>query len=496
MKISTAVGAVKAAPDAVAVFLFDDEVRSPRLPSLSRATVNEITKLITASKFSGKKEELVRHYSDRAMAPMLLLIGLGTRKDFHWQTIRLTAGAAVRAGRDNGAKTIVLVSENKLTDDLGAEEVTRALVDGVVLGNWTFDGYKKLSLKEVKELKSVTLYYANERRKRIADRVIKRYAEIARCTNLARQWGSEPANVVTTDFLAREARKLSKQGVKVSILERPQMQRLGLNLLLAVSKGSAMPPKLVIMDWNPRGAKKTYAFVGKGLVFDSGGLNIKVASMEEMKSDMCGAAAVLAAMNGVAQLRPSVRVVGVMGCVENAVGPDAYRPSDIYTAYNGKTVEIGNTDAEGRLVLADALAYAVDKFKPNGLVDLATLTGAAVVALGHFADAVFSNDEHWRQTVMSAAERAGERQWHMPLFEEFSEEMKGEVAQLRNVPGHRWGGSCTAAAFLKEFVGSTPWVHIDIAPTAFPGVVSSIQPKATASGSGVRTLLELVTGAK
>jgi leucyl aminopeptidase len=494
MKISTAFGTVSAAPDAVAVFLFDDEVRSPRLPALNRATVNEITRLITASKFAGKKDEVIRHYSDRAMAPMLILVGLGARKDFHWQNLRLAAGAAVRNGRDHGAKTLALVSEDKLAADLGAEEVTHALVDGIVMGNWRFDDYKKTPPKEIKELTAVTIYFFNEQRKKSADRVIKRHAEIARCTNLARQWGTQPANVVNTEYLAREARKLSAKGLKVTVLERAQMQKLGMNLLLAVSKGSAMPPKLIIMDWNPGGTKKTYAFVGKGLVFDSGGLNIKVAMMEEMKSDMCGAAAVLAAMNGVAELKPNVRVVGVMGCVENAVGPDAYRPSDIYTAYNGKTVEIGNTDAEGRLVLADALAYTVDKYKPNGLVDLATLTGAAVVALGHFADAVFTNDEHWRQTVMAAGERAGERQWHMPLFDEYGEEMKGEVAQLRNVPGHRWGGSCTAAAFLKEFVGNTPWVHIDIAPTAFPGVVSAIQPKATASGSGVRTLLELVTG--
>jgi len=494
MKLSTAFGTVAAVPDAVAVFLFEDEVRSPRLPSLNRATVSEIGKLIAASKFAGKKEEVLRHYTDRAISPMLILVGLGARKEFQWKTLRLAAGAAIRMGRDHGAKSMALVSEDKLADDLGAEDVTHALAEGVILGNWRFDEYRKIAPKDVKELNSVTIYFVNETRKKAADRVIKRHIEIARCTNLARHWGSQPANVVNTEFLAREARKLSAKGLKVTVLERAQMQKLGMNLLLAVSKGSAMPPKLIIMDWNPRGAKKTYAFVGKGLVFDSGGLNIKVASMEEMKSDMCGAAAVLAAMNGVAELKPNVRVIGVIGTVENAIGPDAYRPSDIYTGYNGKTVEIGNTDAEGRLVLADALAYTVDKYKLDGLVDLATLTGAAVVALGHFADAIFSNDEHWRQTVMAAGERAGERQWHMPLFDEYGEEMKGEVAQLRNVPGHRWGGSCTAAAFLKEFVGTTPWVHIDIAPTAFPGVVSSIQPKATASGSGVRTILELVTG--
>ena len=294
--------------------------------------------------------------------------------------------------------------------------------------------------------------------------------------------------------MRQKARKLSRRGVKVTILERNQMKRLGMNLLLAVSRGSAMPPKLIVMDYNPRGAKKAYAFVGKGLVFDSGGLNIKVASMEEMKSDMMGGGAVLAAMHGVAELKPKCRVIGVIGAVENAIGPDAYRPSDIYTAMNGKTVEVMNTDAEGRLVLADALAYTEKHYKLDGIIDLATLTGAAVVALGTYADAVFSNNEKWRREVMDAAERAGEKMWHMPLFEEYSKEMEGETAQLRNVPGHRWGGACTAAAFLKEFVDKTPWVHIDIAPTTFPSVFSSIQPKATVAGSGVRTLLELVIG--
>jgi leucyl aminopeptidase len=213
-----------------------------------------------------------------------------------------------------------------------------------------------------------------------------------------------------------------------------------------------------------------------------------------MKSDMSGAAAVLAAMYGVAELKPKVRVIGVMGLTENAIGPDAYRPSDIYTAYNGKTVEITNTDAEGRLVLADALAYVIAQYKPTGVIDIATLTGAAKIALGQFANAIFANDEKWQRAVADSAERVGERLWPLPLYEEYSEEIKSPIAQLRNaVTNHRWGGASTAAAFLKEFVGKTPWVHLDIAPTAFPGHPSPIQPKATASGAGVRTMLELVT---
>jgi leucyl aminopeptidase len=494
MKIITASGSVKARPSAVAVCLFEDEVKSPKLPALDAATVKEIQRLITASKFAGKKDELVRHYAERSLSPMVILQGLGSRRDFQWKTLRLAIGSVVRAARDKGAKSLALLSMDKLAEELLAEDVTRAIVDGIVLGDWRFDHYKNLPKSDVKELDSVTIYYSSEARRKSADGILKRVRVAAECTNLAREYGTHPANVVNTEYLATEAKKLARQGVKVTVLDRAQLQKQGLNLLLAVARGSAMPPKLIIMDHNPRGAKKSYALVGKGLVFDSGGLNIKTASMEEMKSDMCGAAAVLAAMHGVAQLKPACRVIGVIGAVENAVGPESYRPSDIYTAYNGKTVEVMNTDAEGRLVLADALAYVVKNYKPDAVVDLATLTGAAVVALGYYADAVFSNNEKWLHTVMDAAEIAGERMWHMPLFEEYSEEMKGETAELRNVPGHRWGGACTAAAFLNEFVGNTAWVHIDIAPTAFPSITSSIQPKATVTGSGVRTLLEVVAG--
>jgi leucyl aminopeptidase len=494
MKIQTAVGPIKTAPGALAIFLFDDEARAPKLPLLNKATANETGKLISASKFSAKKLEVVTHYAERSISPLLILVGLGSRKDFSWRTLRLAAGSAIRAARDAGVKTVALISEDRLANDLSPEEVTRAIVDGLVLGNYRFEYYFKTDAKDKKEITSVTLYFVNADRKKKADQILPRVQVMAECTNMARDYSTHPTNVVNTEYLAAEAMKLSKRGLKVSVLEKKDLAKLGMNLMLAVSKGSAMPPKLIIMDWNPRGAKKTYAFVGKGLVFDSGGLNIKTMTMEEMKSDMSGASAVLAAMFGVAELKPNARVIGVIGAVENAIGPDAYRPSDIYTGYNGKTVEVGNTDAEGRLVLADALAYTIDKYKPSLIIDLATLTGAAVVALGHAADAVFSNDEKSLRAVMDAAERSGERQWNLPLFDDYSEEMKGEISDLRNVPGHRWGGASTAAAFLKEFVGDTLWVHIDIAPTAFGVPASAIQPKATATGSGVRVLLELVTG--
>ncbi len=335
------------------------------------------------------------------------------------------------------------------------------------------------------------IYFANAARQKSATRVITQAQVMAECKCLARDYGTHPANVVTTDYLKAEARKLAKSGIKVTILEREQLKRLGMNLILAVGQASVMPPRVIIMDYNPRGAKKTIAFVGKGLVFDSGGLNIKVAMMDEMKSDMCGAAAVLAAMHGVAKLKPKQRILGVIGTCENAIGSNAFRPSDIYTAYNGITVEIGNTDAEGRLVLADTMAYVVDKYKPNLMVDIATLTGAAKVALGNHADAVFANSERVSQQVLAAAERGFERFWPLPMFEEYLDEMRGDTAMLKNAAGHRWGGASLAAAFLKEFVGNTPWAHLDIAPTSFPAYPTSLTPKMTASGTATKTLLEL-----
>ncbi len=495
MKITSATGLVKGNFGAIAVCLFDDEVKSPKLSALDRATQRSVAQLIAASKFSGKKGETVRHFSDAAAAPVLILQGLGVRKHFTWLGLRHAAGACARTARDSGAKSLALCSDDKLADELNPENVTRALVDGLILGSWTFDHYKSKneSAKDRKELASATLYFVNAERKRAADRMLPRATMMAECTCLARDWGTHPTNVTTIDYMTRRARELSKRGIRVSAVEMSEMKRLGMNLFVAVGQASEMPPRLVIMDWNPRGATKTFALVGKGLVFDSGGLNIKTAMMEEMKSDMCGAAAVLATMYGVAQMKPKVRVIGMLALAENAISGNAFRPSDIYTAMNGKTVEIGNTDAEGRLVLADSMCYANKKYKLTGMVDICTLTGAAKIALGVHADAVFTNNEKLQGRILDAANVSGDRMWPMPLYEEYLDEMRSPIADLNNTAGDRWGGACRAAAFLREFVGDTPWVHIDIAPTSFPGALSPIQPKMTANGTGVRTFLEFLS---
>lgn len=494
MKISTAHGKVSGTVDAIAVCLFDDEVKGAKFDDLNAATAAEFRRIIAAAKFVGGKSETVVHFADQASAPVIILQGLGSRKQFTWLSLRLAAGSVVRAAQSKGARSLAIASEHKNVNDLEVGAVTRAIVDGIVLGAWKFDQYKSKSGKDKPELQSVTIHYASDARKRAADACKKQFEVMAHCTNLAREWGTEPTNVATIDYMTKASRILSKKGVKVSTVEMSEMKKLGMNLFVAVGQASEMKPRLVIMDYNPRGAKKTFALVGKGMVFDTGGLNIKTAMMEEMKSDMCGSAAVLGAMYGVAELKPNVRVIGMLALCENSIAGNAYRPSDIYTAMNGKTVEIGNTDAEGRLVLADSMCYANKKYKLNGMIDVATLTGAAVVALGHHADAVFTNNEKMQADVLAAAERSGERMWPLPNYDEYIEDMKSPVADLNNAAGHRWGGACTAAAFLKEFVGDTPWVHIDIAPSSIGSPPSSILPKAVANGAAVRTLIEFVMG--
>jgi leucyl aminopeptidase len=490
MKITPGFGKISGNPEAIGICIFDDEIRSGKFSAISSATYRAVARVIVASKFSGKPSETITHLSESASAPVIVLQGMGSRKEFNWHRLRLAAASTARAARDAGAKSLALVSGDKLAEDLSEEMITRSLVDGLILGTWTFDHYK--GKKDKKILHETVIYYGSESRKISASRMIKHARILAEGQCIARDLTTHPTNVVNTDYLVQEAKSLSKRGMTITVLEAAQLRKLKLNLLLAVGQASAMPPRLIIMDYKPAGAKKTVALVGKGVVFDSGGLNIKTMMMDEMKSDMGGSAAVLGAMHTIARLKPKIRVIGVIGAVENAIGSKAYRPSDIYTAFNGKTVEVMNTDAEGRLVLADALAYTIDKYKPNAVIDLATLTGAAVVALGKYADAIFSNDERMRKDVLAAADLAGERMWPMPLFEEYSKEVEGDTAELRNSVGHRWGGACTAAAFLKEFVGNTSWTHIDIAPTTFPGHVSSIQPKMTASGSGVKTIVEWV----
>ena len=270
------------------------------------------------------------------------------------------------------------------------------------------------------------------------------------------------------------------------------MKKLGMGMLLGVSQGSNSPARLILSEYRTPGAKQTLAIVGKGVTFDSGGISLKPGkSMDEMKFDMCGAAAVLGAMYAVARLKPKINVIGVIPATENLPGGKAQRPGDIVTAFNGKKVEILNTDAEGRLILGDALSYSVKQYKPDAIVDLATLTGACVVALGHHATGALTNHASLMEQVRTAGEQSGDRVWELPNFPEYGELLKGKYGDLQNIGGPA-AGTITGGKFLENFVGDTPWVHLDIAGTAWNVKYVDYQPANGATGVGVRLLIDLI----
>jgi leucyl aminopeptidase len=313
----------------------------------------------------------------------------------------------------------------------------------------------------------------------------------ARCVNFARDLVNDPANIVTPAYLAAAAKKIAAQyKMKFKACSRAEVEKMKMGAFLAVAKGSDTPPSFITLDYNPRGAKETVVLVGKGLTFDSGGISLKPGEgMEGMKGDMAGGAAVLAMMMGVAEMRLKRRVVALVPATENMPSGHATRPGDIVKTMSGKTVEILNTDAEGRLILLDALTFA-ERYRPDAVFDFATLTGACVVALGHVASGLFGNNDALISLVEESSKESGERVWHMPIWDEYNEMMKGELADLKNTGG-RWGGACSAAAFLGNFATKYPWVHLDIAGTAQIDKPAKYLAKG-ASGAPVRLMLNLL----
>ena len=309
---------------------------------------------------------------------------------------------------------------------------------------------------------------------------------------LARTLGNHPPNYMTPTQLAKEAQQVAKRrGLKMRVMDQAELNKLGMGMFIGVAKGSRQPPKLIIIEYRPRGAKGTLAFVGKGITFDSGGISLKPGqAMDEMKFDMCGAAAVVGAMDGIAAAKPNVNVVGVIPACENLPDGNSVKPGDILKSYSGKHVEILNTDAEGRLVLGDALAYSIKQFKPDAVVDLATLTGACVIALGHYATGAITNNDNFMEQVEQAGKSSGDIVWPLPNFDEYGEGLKGKYADLQNI-GPREGGTISAGLFLKHFVDEVPWVHLDIAGTAWGVSKIGHIPYNGATGVGVALLMDL-----
>jgi leucyl aminopeptidase len=414
--------------------------------------------------------------------------GVGKAEKLTAETFRETAGKAVKQGLQNQADRLAVAVPAAAAAGIGAAELLTALMEGAFLANHVFDRYKKE--KDTRPLGRIDFLTSSENARRFR-KLPPRIEAVCRGTLLAREWVNIPSNEKPPVALARMmAAAARKAGLGAEILAEKKLRDLGMGALLAVSAGSANPPSMLILKHGTRDRRKPVVLVGKGVTFDSGGLNLKTGeSLPHMKADMAGAAAVAAALISAAALGLRRNLIGVIPLVENLISGRATRPGDIVRAYSGKTVEIGNTDAEGRLILADAMAWAVERFEPETLVDVATLTGACVVALGEKIAGVFASDESLQAEIAAAGKRTHERCWPLPLPEDYRELLKSLHADINNMPKTRWGGAISAAVFLSEFVGETRWAHIDIAGPAYLAKESAYCG-AGGTGFGVRLLMD------
>jgi leucyl aminopeptidase len=474
------------------------ERRAARLPaalaSADRATRGQVRAAIASGDFQGKADQSLLLYPDRRLrAKRVLLLGVGDAAKLDRDALRQLAGRCVREAARRHAARVALVAPEPAANGAGVQ----AMAEGALLAGYRFGDYRKNGEDAPGRVASLALLLARGSAIAEARQAAKAGSAIAESQNLARRLSDLPANALPPEALAAEARKIGRElGLRVRVLDVPAMRRLGMGGILAVGGGSANPPRLIALEYRParrkgRAAHKPVALVGKGITFDSGGISIKPsAGMDEMKHDMSGAAAVIGALRAASLLELETPVVGVIGAAENMPSATAYRPGDVVTTMAGKTIEVLNTDAEGRVVLADALHYARTTWKPDAIIDLATLTGAMVVALGGWATGLFGNNAKLIELVRAAGDATGERAWPMPLLDAHKEEIRSEVAEIKNTGG-RPAGSSTAAAFLWHFVGDTPWVHLDIAGTAWTHKAGPIQRKG-ATGVGVRLLVELL----
>jgi len=440
--------------------------------------------LSASGEVAGKSGEFtLLHHVAGVASPRILLAGAGKPEKFDSAELRKLVGAAVRHLKAKSVKKVAFVLEA----ELATADHASAAAEGAILGDYEPNRHK--TDKDKKWLDSFTVVGAPD-----LSAAVDRGRILAESQNFTRDLVNEPANLLTPMGMAEAARKLASEfHLECEVLERDKMAELGMGSLLGVAQGSAEPPALIIIRYQPEkpATKAHLGLVGKGVTFDTGGISIKPADgMEKMKYDMAGGAAMLGAMRAISQLKPAMQVTALVPCVENMPGSRAQRPGDIVAAMSGKTIEVINTDAEGRLILADALVYA-RKLGCTHLVDAATLTGAIVVALGHLNVGLFANNDDMRDRVMRAAKSEGERMWPMPLEDDYKDYLKSAFADLANVGG-RWGGAITAAMFLKEFAEETPWVHLDIAGTAWLDDAKPAMAKGP-TGVGVRTFVRLAS---
>ncbi len=474
-----------------------------KTPRCSAAVGRQVSEFFKLGDFSGKQDQTLMLYPSQAgsskkfKARRVLFVGLGeikkgvTRAEL-LETMRICGGTISAAANRIKAAELCLVLPDYLKQR--QEDSAVPLVEGMILGNYRFEKYKKKDEEEPDYRGLRTIRLLTDSAPGLVRKAAAGASTCAEAALTARDMANEPGNNWTPKHFADFAVKLAERSdLRCRVLDKRQIKKAGMGGIIGVNQGSAVEPKLIILEHTPKHYSKTILLVGKGITFDSGGVSLKpAAGMEDMKYDMCGGAAVMSAMQAVAIEKPKVRVVAIVPATDNMSGSSAIKPGDIITHYNGVTSEVVNTDAEGRLILADALAYGIKQYKPDCAVDLATLTGAVIVGLGHHRTGLMSNNDALAEALAEAGEEAGEKLWRLPLDPEYSKQIESDVADIKNIGG-KGGGAITAAAYLQKFVGETPWAHLDIAGTAWDFTKKSYIPKGP-SGIGVRTLLRFIDG--
>jgi leucyl aminopeptidase len=479
--------------DALVTYVFEgDDSITGRAAELDKSVGGTLKQIATSGELTGKTLEFTLLHSPTGLkAARLLVVGAGKKDQFNVATLRKIAGAALRFLKAKAAKNFAFLAG----EGLSAEEAGQAIAEGLVSGDFETDKYK--TDKKDKRIESVSVVGFSDADKGSAEQGLNRGRIIAESQNFARDLINEPSNKLTPRVLAEKAQAMAREtGLGVDVLDEKKIAELKMGALLSVAQGGPEPPRVIVVTYTPANAKAgspVIGLVGKAVTFDTGGISIKPADgMEKMKYDMAGGATMLGAMRALAALKPNVKVVCVVPATENMPGGTAQKPGDIQTAMSGKTIEVLNTDAEGRLILADAITYA-KQLGVTHIVDAATLTGAIVVALANVNVGVFSGaDQSWTDKLLASAKAVGEKMWQLPMDDEYREFIKGSFADIQNIGSGKGGGSITGAWFIREFAGDTPWIHLDIAGTAWNDDAKPWLAKGP-TGVALRTLVHLVS---
>lgn len=471
------------------LFSFEEKPISQDIQKVNKKLNGMVESIIKEENFKAKSQELLLINTGRDLNfSRVLLVGLGKRAQFSSLVLRQATGSAIRMLQKKKIKQLAVVIPTLPAKKYPLKIIAETITRGAILADYQFTEYKTDKKELLPSLQEMILLSAKGK---IIEKGISEGKIIAEAINHTRDYGNQPSNKATPSYLVSMAQKVAKiSKIHCRILEKREMEKLKMGAILGVSKGTKHPPKFIILEYKGKPQKKEWlVFVGKGITFDSGGISIKPGDkMEEMKFDMAGGGAVIGAVEAIANLRLPLNIVGLVPATENLPSGEAYKPGDVLTSSSGKTIEVISTDAEGRIVLADALHYA-ERYKPKAVIDLATLTGACVTALGNQAAGLLGNNEKLIKKVKQASEFSGERVWEFPLWKEYEEQIKSDIADVKNVGG-TGAGVITAAAFLAKFIENCPWAHIDIAGVAWNQEEKPYLTKG-ATGYGVSLLVEL-----